>query len=66
MERRTILTANVIRAVKAYWLQNPGHTSEELAFRNMTQAIEDYFGGEDERNDGEKASTEHRLPRGDG
>jgi len=59
MEQRTILTANVIRALKAYWIASPSHVTEEMAFYELTKTLDLYFGGENEPNNAKEASEEH-------
>jgi hypothetical protein len=66
MEHRTILTINVIRALKAFWIAQPGQIEEHNALRELSRTLDAYLGGDNELNDADKAGTEHRVPQRDG
>jgi hypothetical protein len=66
MERRTIQTINVIRALKAFWIAQPGQVEESHALRELTRTLDAYLGGDDESSDASKTGTEHRVPQRDG
>jgi hypothetical protein len=48
MEQRTILTINVIRALKAFWIAQPGQIEEANAMRELYRALDTYLGGDNE------------------
>jgi hypothetical protein len=66
MERRTLLTINVIRAAKAFWIAQPGQIEEHNAEQELARALDAYLGGDNESDHAQKAGTQHRVPRGNG
>ena len=67
MERRTTLTINVIRSLKAFWIAQPGSIEEAHATRELTRTLDAYLtGGNNESNDAQEAGTQRPVSRGDG
>lgn len=66
MERRTVLTINVIRALKAFWIAQPGQIEEYNAERELSRALDAYLGGDNESKHAEEAGTQYPVSRGDG
>lgn len=66
MERRTALTINVIRSLKAFWIAQPGQIEEAHAFRELTRTLDAYFGGDNGPNNAQETGTESPVSRGDG
>jgi hypothetical protein len=57
MEQRTVLTINVLRALKAFWIAQPGQIEEANALRELYRALDAYLGGDNESNNGKETST---------
>lgn len=66
MTARTILTINVIRALKAFWIAQPGQIEEANALRELSRTLDAYLGGDNQSDDAAKAGKEHRVSRRDG
>ena len=67
MEYRTKVTIRVIRALKAFWIAQPGQIEEAHAERELTAALDAYLvGGDNESQHAEEAGAEHLVPRRDG
>ena len=66
MMARTILTINVIRALKAFWIAQPGQIEEANALRELSRTLDAYLGGDNESHDAQEAGTQHPVSRRDG
>jgi hypothetical protein len=66
MERRTLLTINVIRAAKAFWIAQPGQIEEHHAEQELARALDAYLGGDNESGNAQEAGAKHPVSRGDG
>lgn len=66
MERRTVLTINVIRALKAFWIAQPGQIEEANALRELSRTLDAYLGGVNESHNAQEAGKEPPVPRRDG
>jgi len=66
MMARTILTINVIRALKAFWIAQPGQIEEANALRELSRTLDAYLGGDNESQHAQEAGAQHPVSRRDG